>query len=143
VLLRIAEEAWQIHLENTSMATLLVVDDDKHVRDTLCEFFAPTHQCHSADRVEQALAFLEFENYDVILTDLALPGLDGQQLLKRLQQTHPSTPVIFISGMCGEEFGQSSLALGAFAYLTKPLKLEDVEEAVNRAISHQQRSELE
>jgi len=117
------------------MATLLVVDDDKNIRDTLCEFFAESHECHSADRAEQALAFLEFENYDLILTDLSMPGLDGQQLLKRVKQTHPDTPVIVISGICSEEEGQSSVALGAFAYLTKPFNLDVVEETVNRALA--------
>ena len=116
------------------MATLLVVDDDKKIRDTLCEFFADSHECHSADRAEQALAFLEFENYDVILTDLSMPGFDGQQLLKRVKQTHPDTPVIVISGTCSAEEGQSSVALGAFAYLAKPFRLEDVEDTVNRAL---------
>jgi len=117
------------------MATLLVVDDDKNIRDTLCELFAESHECHSADRAEQALAFLEFENYDLILTDLSMPGLDGQQLLKRVKQTHPDTPVIMISGICSEEEGQSSVALGAFAYLTKPFNLDVVEETVNRALA--------
>jgi two-component system, NtrC family, nitrogen regulation response regulator GlnG len=116
------------------MATLLVVDDDNTVRDTLCAFFGETHECHSADRAEQALAFLEFEHYDVILTDLAMPGLDGQQLLKRVHQTHPETPVIIISGKCTDEEGQSSIALGAFAYLKKPFRLEDIAEIVNRAL---------
>ena len=117
------------------MATLLVVDDDNAVRETLCEFFSENHECHSADRAEQALAFLEFENYDVILTDLSMPGLDGQQLLKRVKQTHPNTPVIIISGNSTAEEGESSIALGAFAYLTKPFRLEDLEETVNRALA--------
>jgi len=120
--------------EPPPMATLLIVDDDKNIRDTLCEFFADSHECHSADRAEQALAFLEFERYDVILTDLSMPGLDGQQLLKRVKQTHPDTPVIVISGTCSAEEGQSSVALGAFAYLSKPFRLEDVEATVKRAL---------
>jgi DNA-binding NtrC family response regulator len=117
------------------MATLLVVDDDNNIRENLCQFFAGTHECHSADRAEQALAFLDFENYDVILTDITMPGLDGQQLLKRVQQTHPETHVIVISGTCTEEEGLSSLALGAFAYVPKPFRLEEVESAVNRALA--------
>ena len=117
------------------MATLLVVDDDKNIRDTLCELFAESHECHSADRAEQALAFLEFEDYDLILTDLSMPGIDGQQLLKRVKQTHPDTPVIVISGNCSDEEGQSSVALGAFAYLTKPFNLDEVEETVKRALA--------
>jgi DNA-binding NtrC family response regulator len=122
------------------MATLLVVDDDNSIRETLCEFLAESHECHSADRAEQALAFLEFENYDVILTDLAMPGIDGQQLLKRVKQTHPDTPVIIISGNSSAEEQQSSIALGAFAFLTKPFRLEDVEEVVNRALASKESS---
>ena len=122
------------------MATLLVVDDDNNVRETLCQFFAASHECHSADRAEQALAFLEFENYDVIVTDLEMPGLHGQQLLKRVKQTHPDTPVIVISGNCSEEEGQSSIALGAFAYLSKPFRLEDVEDTINRALASRESS---
>jgi DNA-binding NtrC family response regulator len=117
------------------MATLLVVDDDNDTRETLCEFFSESHECHSADRGEQALAFLEFENYDLIVTDLSMPGLDGQQLLKRVKQTHPNTPVIVISGTCSEEEGLSTVALGAFAFLNKPFRLEEVEETVNRALA--------
>ena len=117
------------------MATLLVVDDDNEIRETLCELFAESHECHSADRAEQAFAFLEFENYDLIITDLSMPGIDGQQLLKRVQQTHPNTPVIVMSGAVSEEEGQSSLALGAFAYITKPFRLEDVEATVKRALA--------
>lgn len=119
------------------MASLLIVDDDKNVRETLCELFAESHECHSADRGEQALAFLEFENYDLIVTDLSMPGLDGQQLLKRVQQTHPNTPVILISGNCSEEEGESSVALGAFAYIMKPFNLDALEEVVNRALAKQ------
>ena len=117
------------------MATLLFVDDDNLIRETLCAFFAESHECHSADRAEQALAFLEFENYDLILTDLSMPGLDGQQLLKRVKQTHPDTPVIVISGICSEEEGQSSVALGAFAFIRKPFRLEDIEDTINQALA--------
>ena len=64
-----------------------------------------------------------------------MPGIDGQQLLKRVQQTHPDTPVIVMSGEVSEEEGHSSVALGAFAYITKPFRLEDVEATVNRALA--------
>jgi DNA-binding NtrC family response regulator len=117
------------------MATLLVVDDDKTIRETLCDYFAEKHECHTADRAEQALAFLEFEHYDLILTDLSMPGLDGQQLLKLVKQTHPDTPVIIISGKGTEEEAQSSLDLGAFAYIAKPFRLKDLEETINRALA--------
>jgi DNA-binding NtrC family response regulator len=116
------------------MATLLIVDDDTLIRDTLHELFSPNHECHTADRAEQALAYLDIENYDVVLTDLSMPGLSGHEILKYIQAKHPTTPVIVISGMSEETNGQAVTEMGAFAYFSKPFKLEDIEEAVERAI---------
>jgi two-component system response regulator AtoC len=116
------------------MATLLIVDDDNNVRETLRALLIDGHECHTADRAEQALAFLEFENYDAILTDLAMPGLSGRELLQHVKQKQPGTPVIVISGMAGDE-ERSLLELGAFAYFTKPFQLDEIEEAVTRAVN--------
>ena len=52
------------------MATLLIVDDDNLVRDTLHELLSAAHECHTADRAEQALAYLDIETYDAVLTTL-------------------------------------------------------------------------
>ena len=120
------------------MATLLVVDDDNDVRETLQALFLNVHECHTADRAEQALAFLEFESYDAVLTDLAMPGLSGRDLLRRIQRDHSTTPVIVISGTLDEEEAKSLMEMGAFAYFTKPFRLEDVEAAVDRAIARRQ-----
>lgn len=117
------------------MATLLVVDDDNEVRETLHALFLNIHECHTADRAEQALAFLEFESYDAVLTDLSMPGLSGRNLLQRIQRDHPTTPVIVISGTLDEAEAKSLMEMGAFAYLTKPFRLEDVEAAVGGALA--------
>ena len=120
------------------MATLLIVDDDNLVRDTLHELLSASHECHTADRAEQALAYLDIETYDAVLTDISMPGLSGRDLLKYIQAKHSATPVIVISGMPGaanEVDGKELLDLGAFAYFTKPFKLDEIEEAVVRAIA--------
>ena len=118
------------------MATLLIVDDDSLIRDTLHELFSETHECHTADRAEQALAYLDVETYDVVLTDIAMPELSGRELLKQIQSKHPATPVIVISGLSNEADARALMDLGAFAYFAKPFKLEDIEQAVDRAIAH-------
>ena len=120
------------------MATLLIVDDDNNIRETLNDLLSESHECHTADRAEQALAYLEFESYDVVLTDISMPGLTGDELLKRVQIQHPHTPVIVISGNSDEDAARNLLNLGAFAYISKPFKLEDVESAVVRAIARNQ-----
>jgi DNA-binding NtrC family response regulator len=120
------------------MATLLIVDDDSLIRDTLHELFSENHECHTADRAEQALAYLDIETYDVVLTDIAMPQLSGRELLKHIQANHASTPVIVISGLSNEADARVLMDMGAFAYFAKPFKLEDIEEAVARAIALRQ-----
>jgi DNA-binding NtrC family response regulator len=120
------------------MATLLIVDDDNNIRETLHDLLSETHECHTADRAEQALAYLEFQSYDVVLTDIAMPGLSGHEVLEWVQERHPATPVIVISGNANKDAAQVLLAMGAFAYIGKPFQLEDVESTVVRAIARHQ-----
>ena len=117
------------------MATILIVDDDNLIRDTLHEFLSADHECHTADRAEQALSFLELESYDAVITDVAMPGLSGKEVLLHIQDRHPSTPVIIISGKPDGSDGKSLMEMGAFAYLTKPFRLDDIDATVRRAIA--------
>jgi two-component system, NtrC family, response regulator PilR len=116
------------------MAEILVVDDDDIIRETLCELLSQNHECQAADKAEEALAKLESQAFDVVLTDISMPGLSGLELLKRVVQLYPGTPVIIISGLSDEEQAQSLIGQGAFDYLLKPFRLEIVEDSVKRAI---------
>ena len=120
------------------MATLLIVDDDTLIRDTLHELLSPNHECHTADRAEQALAYLDIESYQAVITDISMPGLSGREILKCVQAKHPNTPVIVISGNPDGYDGEPLMKLGAFAYFTKPFRLEEIEDAVTRAIARHQ-----
>jgi DNA-binding NtrC family response regulator len=126
------------------MATLLIVDDDNLIRDTLREFLSAAHECHTADRAEQALAYLDVETYDAVLTDINMPGLSGRELLRYIHAKHSNTPVIVISGMSPDEGDASEMiAAGAFAYFGKPFNLDEIEQAVDRAISRHQELKAE
>ena len=120
------------------MATLLIVDDDNLVRDTLHDLLSASHECHTADRAKQALAYLDIETYDAVLTDIDMPGLSGRELLRYIQAKHSATPVIVISGMSEDADAKEIIDAGAFAYFAKPFKLEEIEEAVDRAIVRHQ-----
>ena len=115
------------------MARILVVDDDDVIRDTLCELLSQDHSCEVADTAETALAKLEAEAFDVVLTDISMPGLSGMELLKRVLTLYPGTPVIIISGLSDQDQAHSLIEQGAFDYLLKPFRLEVVEESVRRA----------
>ena len=117
------------------MPTILIVDDDAVVRGILLDLFSGTYECNSASTTEEAFEFLKIEDYDAVITDIAMPGLDGLELLRCVQQKNPNTPVILISGKGSEEDSESFIHLGAFAYVTKPFSLEHIEELVQRAVS--------
>lgn len=118
------------------MASILVVDDDEQIRDTLYDLFAARYLCRTAETAEKALSLLQSDIYDVVLTDISMPGLSGLELLGHVLQNYPGTPVIVISGISDQEHAQGLINLGAFAYLLKPFSLEVVEDNVARAISY-------
>jgi DNA-binding NtrC family response regulator len=122
------------------MARILIVDDDDVIRDTVCELLSQDHSCQTADTAEEALARLEAEPFDVVLTDISMPGLSGMELLNRVLRLYPGTPVIMISGLSDEEQAQSLIEQGAFDYLLKPFRLEVVEESVKRAVEKRRES---
>jgi len=118
------------------MAAILLVDDDATIRDTLYDLLSEDHLCHVAETAERALGWLDTDVYDVVLTDISMPGLSGVELLSHIRQNQPQTPVIIISGIADEDHARGMIALGAFDYLLKPFKLEDVERSVARAIEY-------
>ena len=120
------------------MADVLVVDDDDVIRETLLELLAGNYKCQEASTAEEALRKLEAQPFDLVLTDVSLPGLSGGELLQRVRELYPETPVIIMSGLSDQEQAHSLINRGAFDYLLKPFRLEVVEESVKRAVAHRQ-----
>jgi DNA-binding NtrC family response regulator len=116
------------------MAEILIVDDDDVIRDTVFELLSTDYKCDTAETAEQALAKLEAEQFEVVLTDISLPGLSGRELLSRVLMLYPGTPVIIVSGISDQEHAEELIKLGAFDYLIKPFRLEVVEESIKRAL---------
>lgn len=117
------------------MANILIVDDDDAVRGILLELLAESYECNTATTAEEAFQCLEIEKYDAVLTDIAMPGLSGMELLKRIQLKDLDTPVIIISGKNDEQESEALIKLGAFAYLHKPFSLDEIEYIVGRAVA--------
>jgi DNA-binding NtrC family response regulator len=122
------------------MAKVLIVDDDETIRDTLYELLSENYLCQTAETAEKALARIEADTYDVVLTDISMPGLSGLELLGQVRQRFPKTPVIIISGIGDQEHAQGLIRLGAFDFLLKPFTLETVEKSVTRAIEYRRRA---
>lgn len=121
------------------MPRVLVVDDDDAIRDTLYELLSEEYVCQTAETAEKAFARLEADAYDVVLTDISMPGLSGLELLGHIRQKFPDTPVIIISGISDQEHAHGLIKLGAFDFLLKPFRLEVVEKSVKRAVEYRRR----
>ena len=121
------------------MERALVVDDDETIRDTLYELLSEDYICQTAETAEKAIARLQADTYDVVLTDISMPGLSGLELLGQVRQRFPFTPVIVISGISDQEHAQGLIKLGAFDYLLKPFSLDEVEKSVKRAVDYRKR----
>lgn len=115
------------------MATLLLIDDEASVRQMLEMMFSTSHKCHTADRAEQALELLKVQKYDVVITDVSMPGLGGVEILQHINRRHAGTPVIVISGR-PDQYKEKTIELGAFAFFGKPFSLSAIEASVNEAI---------
>jgi DNA-binding NtrC family response regulator len=116
------------------MATILIVDDDDNVRAVLLELLSDKYECNTASTAEEAFQFLEIEKYDAVLTDIAMPGATGIGLMKRIQLKDLDTQVIIISGKDAEEDPEALKQMGAFAYVRKPFRLDEIEDLVARAL---------
>ena len=121
------------------MPRILVVDDDDTIRGTLYELLSEQYVCQTAETAEKAFARLESEVYDVVLTDISMPGLSGVELLGHIRQRFSDTPVIIVSGIDDREHAEGLNKLGAFDFLMKPFTLEVVEESVKRAVEYRKR----
>jgi len=116
---------------------VLIVDDEPYVRGMLSTLLDGRHRCDTAPGAEEALRFLDQCDYQLVLTDIAMPGRNGLELLSEIIATKPMAVVIVISGSQNIEHAIEALRRGAFDYVTKPFALEEVEMAVERALKHQ------
>ncbi|MCA1634767.1 MAG: response regulator [Acidobacteria bacterium] len=116
------------------MTSLLIVDDDETIKDVLLEMFSGQHLCHTAATAEEALEQLESHEYDVVITDIAMPGMGGEHLLGFIKTYNPRTRVIFITGSSDKQNAGRLMAKGAVGYLVKPFNLEIIMERVEWAI---------
>lgn len=106
------------------MSKILVIDDERSIRNTLKDILE--YEKYSVDLAEDGIKALEkvkTAEYDIILCDIKMPGMDGIEVLEKLQELIPDTPVVMISGHGNIDTAVESIKKGAFDYIEKPLDL--------------------
>ena len=107
------------------MIKILIVDDEKSICDLIdINLSAAGYECTSVQDGLEAIDLIEKEQYDLILLDIMLPGMDGYALLERIKPT--DTPVIFLTAKGAVEERIRGLKAGADDYLTKPFQIGEL-----------------
>ncbi len=106
------------------MSRILVIDDERSIRNTLKDILE--YEKYQVDLAEDGIKGIEkvkSAEYDVVLCDIKMPGMDGIEVLEQLTQLAPDTPVVMISGHGNIDTAVESIKKGAFDYIEKPLDL--------------------
>ena len=109
-----------------SDATVLIVDDEPDMVENCTRILRRAgYHCLTATDPYRALALLESDSPDLLLTDLKMPGLDGMELLRRAHELDPAMPVIMITAFATIESAVAAVKEGAFDYLPPQSEARD------------------
>jgi DNA-binding NtrC family response regulator len=114
---------------------VLIVEDESRLREMLARAISGMEfAVASAPNAESALALLDKQPIDIVLTDLNLPGMQGMELCERVRRDHPDLQLVILTGYGSLDAAKSAIRLEVADFLTKPTSLGDLEAALNRAL---------
>ncbi len=115
---------------------LLIIDDEEKTRQILEINLQSAHNVILAKNGREALSLLQSEPIDIVLTDLKMPEVDGQTVMKEVKKMGRNIPVIIMTAFGTVENAVSMMKEGAFDYLTKPIDLDQLDLVLTRAMNH-------
>ncbi len=119
---------------NDSVMSILLIDDEEIIHKTLTSYLEDLgHRVDNARNGAAALKLLEANNYDVALIDVLMPGIDGLSLLQKLGKIRPELSSVIITGHGNMDMVIQALRLGAADFLTKPIKLLELEAVLEKS----------
>jgi two-component system nitrogen regulation response regulator GlnG len=120
-----------------------IIDDDKSIRWVVEKALQKAAmRTRSFSNAKELLNALEVEIPDALLTDIRMPGMDGLELLDKIQKTHPDLPVIVMTAHSDLESAVSAFHGGAFEYLPKPFDIKEVVDLAHRACLHGRQQQI-
>ena len=116
-------------------ARLLIVDDERSTREALVRFLRRRYELHTADDGAAAIEYLKHHDCDLVLTDLRMPGADGMSVLEAARSKADPPLCILFSAYGSIENAVQAVKEGAFDFVTKPVKLEQLEAVIEKALA--------
>ena len=113
---------------------ILIVDDSPVVRRAFAQSLRTKYECSEAESVVEAFELLKKTEFELVITDIIMPGMSGIELLRRVIESYPKTAVLVVSGVDRPQRALDAVRLGAFDYLIKPCDAGVLELTVERAL---------
>ena len=116
--------------------SILIVDDEESVRDSLYNWFIEDgYYVDCAENAKQTLSILESKNFDIILADIKMPGMDGLEMHRRIKSLDKESIVIIMTAFASVDTAVQALKDGAYDYITKPFDPDDLSHLIRNATS--------
>ena len=125
--------------EAASRPKVLVVEDEIGPRESLKMILRPPYEVLMAGDGEAGLAEFEASHPDVVISDIRMPHMDGMQFMHEVRSRAPATPFILITGCGTLATAQQAIRAGAFDYISKPFRVEEIRAVVARALEEKRR----
>lgn len=119
------------------MSHVLLIDDDRALLKALSEALCAVQKELTVDlavNAEQALLLIGVTDYDVIVSDVRMPGMDGLELVEQCQRLRPDSPVVLMTGYGDRELEAQASKRGAYAFLHKPVDVDALLSVISRAL---------
>ena len=127
-----------------AQATVLVIDDERQLRSVLSAYLRKKrYKVEVAESGFEALAKMEHAHFDVVLTDLRMPGLDGIEVVKLARQLNPQAKVIMMTGYATVANAVEAMKAGAVDYVSKPFQFQEIIAVIQKALDTAADSEAE
>jgi len=112
---------------------ILLIDDDKWIRDSLSLFFENEGILSVAcETAEEGLETLRDRTYDIIIVDYKLPGMDGLEFLKRIEESHPGSMKVLLTAYKEDKVIAEANRIGIDDFIEKPFTAKTIEESISR-----------
>jgi len=119
----------------TMSKTVLIVEDEQTLRESLRRLFEKEgYQVETADSAEKALDHSSKKYFDVIISDIILPGIDGIEMLTRIRENQPDVVFIVMTAYASLDTSVKALRVGAYDYIMKPIIHEEIKQVVGNAL---------
>ena len=122
---------------------ILLVDDDEWIRDSLSLFFE-SEGCHllALETAEEGLEEINRQAYDIIIADYKLPGMDGLEFLRRINQSHPGALTILITAYGSKDVFLKARKTRVQDFIDKPFTIETIEDSLSRLIRNREQKDM-